>query len=154
MTGYAVPLQRDGVLVRVLTDEGLEGISLTWVPRHPPRVLGEAVLALRPLVVGQHPLDIERIWQRNFEATRQTLTIMAPGAVNWALWDLAGKIADLPLYRLLGGYRDRIPAYASTHVYATTDEYVRAVLEFQAQGFQAIKLHPLGRDGPIPGMTL
>jgi L-alanine-DL-glutamate epimerase-like enolase superfamily enzyme len=144
MTGYALPLQRAGVLVRVVTDEGLEGVSLTWVPRHPPRVLAEAVLALKPLVVGQHPLNIERIWQRNFAATRQTLTIMAPGAVDWALWDLAGKIANLPLYRLLGGYRDRLPAYASTHVYDTTEEYVRAAAEFRAQGFRAIKLHPWG----------
>jgi L-alanine-DL-glutamate epimerase-like enolase superfamily enzyme len=144
MTGYAAPLQQAGVLTRMITDEGLEGISLTWVPRHPPRVLAEAVLALKPLVIGEHPLDIERIWQRNFAATRQTLTLMAPGAIDWSLWDLAGKIAGLPLYRLLGGYRDRLPAYASTYVYGTVEEYVQAVLGFKAHGFRAIKLHPWG----------
>ena len=39
MTGYAIPLQRNSVLMRVVTDEGLEGVSFTWVPRHPPSVL-------------------------------------------------------------------------------------------------------------------
>jgi L-alanine-DL-glutamate epimerase-like enolase superfamily enzyme len=77
---------------------------------------------LKPVVVGQDPLDRERLWQALWQRNRAT-TIRAIGAVDVALWDLAGKIAGLPIHRLLGGYRDRIPAYASSAVLAGPEAY-------------------------------
>jgi len=60
------------------------------------------------------------------------------------LWDIAGKATNLPLYRLLGGYRDRIRAYASTLVYDTIDEYIELAKKCKEEGFTAFKIHVWG----------
>ena len=65
--------------------------------------------------MGQDPLDRERLYQALLSRSRHT-TLRAIGAVDIALWDIAGKVAGLPIHRLLGSYRDRVPAYASSAV--------------------------------------
>ena len=77
---------------------------------------------LKPVVVGQDPLDRERLWQALWQRNRST-TIRAIGAVDVALWDLGGKIAGLPIHRLLGSYRESLPAYASSAVLGKPEEY-------------------------------
>jgi L-alanine-DL-glutamate epimerase-like enolase superfamily enzyme len=61
-----------------------------------------------------------------------------------ALWDLAGKAAGLPVYRLLGGYRTSIPAYASTVTFGSIEEYLDVADQCLALGYAAIKLHAWG----------
>src|SRR5439155_1176091 len=70
---------------------------------------------LKPVVLGQDPLERERLYQAMSQRSRAT-TLRAIGAMDVALWDIAGKIAALPIHRLLGSYRDRVPAYASSAV--------------------------------------
>jgi L-alanine-DL-glutamate epimerase-like enolase superfamily enzyme len=98
---------------------------------------------LRPLlgrVLGRSVLEREALWD---ELVSRTL-IRAPQAqalVDVALWDLAGKLAGVPLYRLLGGARDNIPAYASTPLLDGPDAYVECVARHHEEGFRAIKFH-------------
>ena len=66
------------------------------------------------------------------------------GVLDYALWDIAGKAFNQPIYRLLGATRDRIPAYASTVHCATDEQFVDVVEECKSLGFQAIKIHPYG----------
>ncbi len=96
---------------------------------------------LKPLVVGQDPLDRERLWQALWSRNRQT-TIRAIGAVDVALWDLAGKIAGLPIHRLLGSYRDGVPAYASSAVLGSREAYAEEAARLKRQGWTAYKIHP------------
>lgn len=66
------------------------------------------------------------------------------GLIDAALWDIAGKAAGLPVYRLLGGFRESIPAYASTVTFASIEEYLDVADQCLALGYQAIKLHGWG----------
>lgn len=79
----------------------------------------EANDRLTGYLVGEDPLEREQIWQRMERTQRLHKGTLADGrisAIDCALWDVAGKHAGLPVYKLLGGHRDRVPAYASTMV--------------------------------------
>ena len=66
------------------------------------------------------------------------------GIVDVALWDLAGKILQVPTYELLGAFRTEIPAYASTSTFASVEEYLDVIDQCLALGYRAIKLHAWG----------
>src|SRR5215471_21200765 len=76
---------------------------------------------LKPLLLGEDPLRIEYLWQKMFQRTRQHgrrgIVMHAISGLDVALWDIAGKVAQLPVYRLLGAYRDTVEAYASGGFY-------------------------------------
>src|SRR6266850_7211630 len=115
---------QDVVLVRVRTDTGLEGIGEADAS---PEVVKASVDApfshniacgLREILLGEDPLEQERIWQKMYRRTqyfgRSSVTIAAMSAVDMALWDLKGKVFGQPIHRLLGGKQhERIKAYAS-----------------------------------------
>src|SRR5439155_329673 len=69
-------------------------------------------------------------------------TYRAIGAVDIALWDIAGKVAGQPIHRLLGSYRDTVPAYASSAVLASKEAYAEEATRFKAEGWTAYKIHP------------
>ena len=103
-------------LLRLVTDQGLEGHAFLGSAMRGAHLDGQSLIAvLKPIVVGQDPLERERLYHGLMSRSRQT-TLRAIGAVDVALWDLAGKVAGLPIHRLLGSYRDRVPAYASSAV--------------------------------------
>src|SRR5438309_2034111 len=77
------------------------------------------------------------MWQKS----RQT-TLRAIGAMDVALWDLAGKIAGLPIHKLLGSYRTSVPAYASSAVLPSKEAYGEEAARFKADGWTAYKIHP------------
>ena len=109
------------VTLKIMTDEGIEGIGLTFVPAlglSPlAPALKSAVEALCDLAEGQDPMDIEAVMQ----GLRQQTTGSGPGgiltlalaAVDMALWDIKGKALKQSVCSLLGGYRKRVPTYAS-----------------------------------------
>src|SRR5262245_29505459 len=99
----------------------------------------------REMLVGRDPLLKEDLWERVWEIDRiEELPIYALGLADVALWDITAQVAGLPLYRVIGGYRDRIPAYASTVTFETTEEFLDVADQCRAAGFRAIKLHAWG----------
>ncbi len=124
-------------LLRILTDEGIEGVS--------PYRGGADIEEIKYQVLGEDPLNRERIWQRMWRNLRTSRLGHAIGPVDCALWDLFGKVSNLPVYRLLGGMRDRVPAYASTVTLDSLDEFMTLADECLEKGYKAIKLHAWGR---------
>lgn len=140
------------VLTTVKTDEGAEGYCFGGSP--------ETASVATEFLKGEDALDRERIWKRLREYQRMQRVALSDrnvGVVDQALWDLAGRIANLPVYRLLGGFRDKVPAYASSMCgddlpggLDTPEAYAQFALACLRQGYTAFKLHtwmhPLGPD--------
>lgn len=112
--------RRSATLVEVATDSGLTGWGEAFAQGLEPPQIAAAVVehALRPLVLGANPLDIEVLWHRMYHQTRdygrKGSVIAAISAVDIALWDLAGRHYREPVHRLLGGaFRDRVQPYAT-----------------------------------------
>lgn len=131
-------------LLRVVTDQGIEGHAFLGAPRGSAEVDGPSLIrTLKPILMGQDPLDRERLYREMWSWHRRRFTTLrAIGAVDVALWDIAGKTAGLPIHKLIGTSRHRIPAYASSLVFPTTDAYVDDVLDLKEQGYRAYKIHP------------
>ncbi len=128
--------------LRLQTDEGIDG----WSPvSRGPIGLDLIKRRLKDELVGQDPLQKELLWHRVWEVDRiEEFPMYVLGAVDVALWDITAKAAGLPLYQLLGGYRDAIPCYASTVTFATTEEFLDVADQCLEHGFPAIKLHAWG----------
>ena len=139
-------------LLKIITDEGVEGYSFGGNAQVIQNVI-------KPILVGEDPFYRERIWQDMFERQRMnsgTLTNSVLSAVDLALWDLAGRALNQPVYKLLGGYRTKIPAYASTMCgddlqggLATPQDYANFAQWCLNRGYQAFKLHTW--HTPYPG---
>ncbi|MDH2393801.1 enolase C-terminal domain-like protein [Streptomyces sp. HNM0663] len=100
---------------------------------------------IREELVGVDPLRREWLWHRLWELDRiEEFPLYVQGVVDDALWDLAGKIADLPVHELIGSYRDAIPAYASTVTFGSISEYLEVADQCLEVGYPAIKLHAWG----------
>src|SRR5437660_5175356 len=115
---------QDVVLVRVRTSTGLEGIGEADASPEVVKAIVDAPFShniacgLREILLGENPLETERLWQMMYRRTqyfgRSSVTIAAMSAVDMALWDLKGKHFGEPIHRLLGGKQhERIKAYAS-----------------------------------------
>jgi L-alanine-DL-glutamate epimerase-like enolase superfamily enzyme len=129
-------------LVRIDTDAGLTGVAgvSNYTSHDYDRYTAETLRHLAPILVGRDPLEREALWHdlrpRVFPLPPQALAVL-----DIALWDLLGKAANLPLYQLLGGARNRITAYASTPLLADVPAYLRFVDDLLGMGFRAIKFH-------------
>ena len=131
-------------VVTIHTDEGIEGHAFLGHSRQGAEAfVGPLMDLVKPYVVGKNPLDIGAIWHRMWKMNRSVST-NAIGAVDVALWDIAGKVAGLPIHRLLGSCRDRVPAYASSGWFDTPKEYGEEALQFKSLGWPAYKIHPQG----------
>lgn len=112
--------QRSATLVEVLTDAGITGWGEAFAQGLEPPEIAAAVIehALKPLVIGADPRDTEVLWHRMYHMTRdygrKGSVIAGISAVDIALWDIAGKFHNVPVYRLLGGaFRTRVQPYAT-----------------------------------------
>lgn len=134
------------VVVRVRTDRGIEGHGFGWGVKGGMRVAHTIAEVYRPELVGQDPFDRELLWQTALRASRYggLASFAAYGPVDVALWDIAAKFAGMPLYKFIGAFRDRIPAYASSPFMKSPEDYARLALEARKAGFTAFKLHPPG----------
>jgi L-alanine-DL-glutamate epimerase-like enolase superfamily enzyme len=139
-TGQAEPPYRvEQVFLFVDTDEGVSGI---WGPIY--RGLEHQIEMLKPVLVGENPHAVERIWDKMYRTSihgRKGETMIAISAVDLALWDLKGKLLGVPVYQLLGGpSRDKIRAYASMLGYSIApDLAAQRASEVAAQGYTATK---------------
>ncbi|MER7837786.1 enolase C-terminal domain-like protein [Streptomyces sp. NPDC096040] len=135
----------DGAVLHIGTDAGAEGVALFARPGA-AAVLEDLVdRVFREELLGQDPLQREWLWHRVWELDRiQELPLPAFGLVDTALWDLAGRMNDQPVWQLLGGFRTEIPAYASTSTFASTEEFLDVADQCLAAGYRGIKLHAWG----------
>jgi L-alanine-DL-glutamate epimerase-like enolase superfamily enzyme len=100
---------------------------------------------LRDMLLGQDAFLKEHLWKEVWEIDRiEELPLYALGTVDIALWDLNAKYANMPLYKMIGGARDSIPAYASTVTFRDTAEFLDVADQCLEFGFKAIKLHAWG----------
>lgn len=129
-------------LLSIATDQGLEGHAFLGSASNPASMDGpQLIRSLKPLLMEQNPLERERIHQSIRLLTRQ-VSYRTVGAVDTALWDLAGKAANLPVHALMGTFRTSIPAYASSQVLPDPAAYVDQAQQFKAEGWRAYKIHP------------
>ncbi len=116
----------DFVTVRLRTDDGIEGIGYAgFAPQVMTAALHAAVAGLCGVTVGMDPMNTEEIGSRLFRAggsgSPGGLVTRAISAIDVALWDIKGKALGLPVYKLLGAYRDRVPTYASGYLWRSFD---------------------------------
>ena len=156
---FIVPRANE-ILVRMRTDDGLEGIGLatSYTP------IEAAIKAFRTgiadLIIGQDALAPERLYQRLFALTSQRRAsergwsreaiVRIASAVDIAAWDIVGKAAGLPLYRLFGGYRSEVPCYVTCAYYREGKDVAELRDEIEmlkAQGHQGFK-------GKVGGLAL
>src|SRR5262249_56077391 len=129
-------------LLTVRTDEGVEGHACLGSAQRGAHLDAESLIqCLKPVVMDQNPLDRERLYQGLWQRSRAT-TYRAIGAMDIALWDIAGKLANQPIHRLLGSYRDSVPAYASSAVLASKEAYAEEAVQFKSERCTAYKTHP------------
>ena len=148
------------VLVEVETDEGITGVGSTSASVSVISALIEDELdGLKGLLTGADPTDPNKAWRRMFASGKRGrageggVAVNAMGAIDMALWDVAGKAAGLPIYKLRGGaVQDRIMVYASGTAFdrglmertgdwrhKATEVLVAEALENKAEGFKAMK---------------
>jgi L-alanine-DL-glutamate epimerase-like enolase superfamily enzyme len=107
------------VVAQIATDQGLNGLGycLVFGGGGAEAVLNYLELRLKPLLIGEDPTSVERLWEKMYRGDRGVRRVgiagMALSTLDIGLWDLTGKAANLPLYKLWGGLTDRIPAYGS-----------------------------------------
>ena len=140
------------VLARVTTDAGIEGIGyIVSLRQDLVRVVAEATRELGEQLIGVHVLEVEASWARLTSVGGWIgpggLLHIAIAPLDIALWDAMGKTLGQPLYRLLGGYGDRLPAYASDRLWysLSPEELAGSASRHVANGFRAVKLR-LGKE--------
>lgn len=142
-------------LVKIITDEKIEGYCFAggkagacW-----PRWGGEAELIstlLKSLLVGEDPIARQKIWYKMWSLYKKKyLNESLMAAIDVALWDIAGKYFGLPIYKMLGGYNNKVLAYASTMPgdheedgLNSPERYAKFAKECKGMGFKAFKIHP------------
>jgi L-alanine-DL-glutamate epimerase-like enolase superfamily enzyme len=128
--------------LELTTDDGLRGYGYCGRGVILSDVIDRRV---RDELLGADPLRREWLWHRMWELDRiEEFPIYIQAVVDEALWDLAGKVAGLPVHQLAGSFRESIPAYASTVTFGSTAEYLDVADQCLALGYSAIKLHAWG----------
>jgi L-alanine-DL-glutamate epimerase-like enolase superfamily enzyme len=144
---YTLP-HRSAVLVRVDTDEGISGIGEAAYFGGPPMITKMIIeKELADYIIGEDPRNIERLWekmyQRSIKHGRKGAIIASMSGIDIALWDIIARSVNMPLYRLLGGFHERIRAYASAGFYAEgkgLKELANEMASYVKEGFTAVKM--------------
>lgn len=147
-TGHALPIPKAELMQSVLiieTDEGVSGYYFgggSHGDAEGLNIVDQQILLgrVKRLLVGQDPLDREMIWKwmwvANYPENIQSV-------IDNALWDLAGRLTNLPIYKLMGGARDKVKAYASTYPNIGVPRvYAEHALQCKNEGYLAYKIHP------------
>jgi L-talarate/galactarate dehydratase len=137
---------RPVVMLRLRTDNGIEGIAVTFYGAKMTRSLHVAVEELAALTIGEDPLRVEAVIAKLMNGTGDScgpggIFTLALSAIDIALWDIKGKALEQPLWKLLGGHRDRVPTYASGALRRglSDDQAQRAARTLVEKGFTSMK---------------
>jgi L-alanine-DL-glutamate epimerase-like enolase superfamily enzyme len=125
-------------VLTITTDEGVQGHTFMGLPQ--PDVTMQIIKRVKPQLIGRNPMDIGAIWGEL--GRRRDLDPTVQSYVDVALWDIAGKLAGLPVHRLLGTVRSSIPAYASSWIHQDAGTYSEEALAYRERGFAGYKIHP------------
>lgn len=129
-------------LVKVETDEGVTGVGIGALGG----IVQAAIDHYTPELIGEDPLNVERLWHKLWVPKltgRRGMTTRAISAIDIALWDLRAKVAGMPLYKLLGGFRDRVPTYIAGGYYEEgkgLDGLAQEMVDNVEMGARAIKM--------------
>jgi D-galactarolactone cycloisomerase len=141
------PVTDRSLIVKLTTNEGRIGWGETYGLVAPAATAALIYDAISPVALGRDPFDNGIIWEDAYDLMRVRgynggHYLDAIAAIDIALWDLCGKIAGLPLHKLLGGQRhERIPAYVSGLAAPAQDDRMALARSWVEKGFKAIKLH-------------
>src|ERR1700758_4949716 len=148
---------RPVVILRLRTDSGIEGIGLTFYGGAMTGSLRVAVEELAALTIGEDPLRLEHIIAKLRNGTGDScgpggIFTLALSAIDIALWDIKGKALNQPLWKLLGGHRDRVPTYASGSLRrGLTDAQAQQAAEtLLKKGFKEMKTQMALPGDPAP----
>lgn len=143
---------RNFVTVKVTTDSGLYGLGDATVYGRELAVATYLEEHVVPCLIGRDARDIEDTWQYLYKGVywrKGTIDLAAIAAIDMALWDIKGKVADLPVYQLLGGKsRNGVSLYAHAHG-ENVDDTLQKAQELVSEGFSAIRL-----QSAVPGMSV
>jgi L-alanine-DL-glutamate epimerase-like enolase superfamily enzyme len=155
--GVGRAVKRDAVVVKVVTEGGLVGYGEAHHGRAHSAVAMLINTTLRQLVTGMNAADVVGVWKKIYDKQLASHgmgagTCLAMSGIDMALWDIRGKAAGWPLYRLLGGVSRPIPAYAGgvSLGYQEPSELVREATPHRDAGYKAIKL----RVGDTPALDI
>ena len=155
--GIGTAVKRDAVVVKVTTDEGLVGWGVAHLGRAHTAVAKLIDTTLRQLVLGMDAHDITGVWEKRYRFQLASHGMgagacLAISGIDMALWDIRGKALGLPLYRLLGGSRRPIPAYAGgvSLGYQPPQALIEEAKKSVDQGYKALKL----RVGDAPARDI
>jgi L-alanine-DL-glutamate epimerase-like enolase superfamily enzyme len=145
------------VVADIATDEGLRGLgySLVFGGGGAEAVLAYVDARLKPLLLEEDPLNVERLWEKMYRGDRGVRRVgiagMAISVLDIGLWDLAGKAANLPLYKLWGALTDRIAAYGS----GGWGKYIESELITEAEKYaaQGCKYYKMKIHHPDPNVN-
>jgi L-alanine-DL-glutamate epimerase-like enolase superfamily enzyme len=126
--GGIVQTRVGGTVVKVFTDEGIVGLGS---PGYAPAPVIENFI--KPQLIGKDPFALEQ-FARIFRGAG------AAWGIEMALWDIIGKACNVPVYKLWGGYRDRVPAYASCIECQSPEQRAENIAGIKAAGWRATKL--------------
>ena len=133
-------------VVKINTDEGVSGIGLSGAVQEAEEV-GRTILAhLKQYVIGQDPFDTERVWDDMWQPKlvgRRGITTRVISGIDIALWDIRGKVADRPVYKMLGGFTDKVPVYIAGGYYEEGKGLEDLASEMEAavsMGARAVKM--------------
>ena len=145
--GIGATIKRDTIIVKVETDEGLIGYGESHPGRSPAAVTSLIQGTIAPMIAGMDPCDVVGVWAR---VNRMQLSSHGMGAgaalaisgIDMALWDIRGKAAGMPLYRLLGGSKKRVKAYAGgiSLGFQPPESLVEEAKGYIGAGYRALKL--------------
>lgn len=140
------PMPWDIVAVRLTTDTGLVSEVSAVAPRSGKVTESYIHDNIIPVIIGRSIYEREAVWQEFWTIDRHItfFPVYLPGPFDVALWELAAKAADLPLYKYIGAYRTSLPVYASSLFHQTVQDYVTEAQNYISKGIKAYKPHPPG----------
>src|ERR1043165_6123623 len=142
---------RNFVTLKLVTEDGVYGLGDATLNGRELAVASYLNDHVLPLVVGRDARRIEDMWQYLYKGAywrRGPVTMTAIAAVDTALWDILGKVTNVPVYQLLGGAaRDAVLVYGHA-TGETIEEAIAAVADYQSQGYRAVRA-----QCAVPGMA-
>ena len=132
--------------VIIETDEGVTGIGLAGADHVSPEITVSMVEHFKEILIGKDPLDNERHWHEMWRPKlvgRRGITTRVLGGIDMALWDIKGKVANMPLYKLLGGFTNKVDTYIAGGYYEESKGLKELAAEMEHNvdiGVRAVKM--------------